>query len=138
MSPSSTITSPELMPTRYSIRSSSAREFDQDSVSGRFDDASLVLGDLRVNQIAAQRPEACQSARLVSLHQTAVSDDIGRQNGREPALDTLCAQDALPGDGRGKLGRWSVSMIALCAPAGGGSSGLDTSIHEGENGKWPS
>src|SRR5215471_13892601 len=117
MSPSSTITSPELMPTRYSIRSSSAREFDQDSVAGRLDDASLVLGDLRVDQIAAQRPEACQSAGLVSFHQTAVSGDIGRQNGREPALDPLCAQDALPGGRRGKPGRRLVSTIALCAPA---------------------
>jgi len=57
-----------------------------------------VLGDLRVDQIAAQRPEARKGAGLVPFHETAVSRDIGRQNGREPALDPLCAQPVLPGD----------------------------------------
>jgi hypothetical protein len=75
-----------------------AREFDQDSIAGSLDDASLVLGDLRVDQIAAQRPEARQGAGLVPFHQAAVSHDVGRQNGREPALDPLCAQPVLPGD----------------------------------------
>jgi len=78
-------------------RFDNAREFDEDSVAGRFDEAPLVLGDLRVDQIAAQRPEARKGAGLVPFHQTAVSGDIACQNGREPALDPLCAQGALPG-----------------------------------------
>ena len=67
-------------------------------VAGGLDDAPLVLGDLRVDQIAAQRLEARQGAGLVRFHQAAVSRDIGRENGREPALDPLCAQPVLPGD----------------------------------------
>jgi hypothetical protein len=58
----------------------------------------VVLGDFRVDQLPAQRLEARQGAGLVPFHQAAVSRDIGRQNGGEPALDPLCARPALPGD----------------------------------------
>jgi hypothetical protein len=81
-----------------------AREFDQGSIAGGLDDASLVLGGLRIDQIAAQRPEARRGAGLVPFHQTAVARDIGGQNGREPAFDPLCAQGALPGRGPQQAG----------------------------------
>ncbi len=45
-----------------------ARELDQDSVAGGLDDAPFVLGDLRVDQIAAQRSEAREGAGLVPFH----------------------------------------------------------------------
>src|SRR5258705_13340587 len=81
-----------------------------------------MLADLRVEQIAAQRLEARHGAHLVPFHQSVVARDIGRQNGRELALDPLCAQGALPGGGGERLSRRLVSTIALCASAGGGSS----------------
>jgi len=77
-----------------------ALKLDKQPVAGGLDDASLVLGDLRVDYITAQRLEAPKGARLVSFHETAVSRDIRREDGREPALDPLCTQDALSG-GRG-------------------------------------
>ena len=42
-----------------------ARKLDQQPVAGGFDDAPLMLGDLRVDKIAAQCPQACQGAGLV-------------------------------------------------------------------------
>jgi len=45
-----------------------AWKFDQDSVAGGLDDAPLVFGDLRVDQITAQRPEAHKGAGLVPFH----------------------------------------------------------------------
>jgi hypothetical protein len=88
---------PRCTATAQATASTTLGKFDQDAVTRGLDDAPLVLGDLRVDQIAAQRPEARKRAGLVPFHQTAVSGDIGCQNGREPALDPLCAQGALPG-----------------------------------------
>jgi hypothetical protein len=43
------------------------------------DDAAVVEREGRVNEIAAERPEARQNTILVSAGQTAVSDNIGDQ-----------------------------------------------------------
>jgi hypothetical protein len=91
MSPSSTMTSPRLIPIRNLIRRSSgvpasridhralqfgstahrvddAREFDQHSVAGRLDDASGMLADLRVDELAAMRLKAFVRAFFVQAH----------------------------------------------------------------------
>src|SRR5438270_766792 len=73
-----------------------ARKFDQEAVAGRLDDAALVLGDQRVDQLAAQGLEARQSAGLAAAHEPAVAGDIGSEDRRQPALDPLCAQTVLP------------------------------------------
>ena len=118
MSPSSTMMSPRLTPTRKTIRWSSgvaalrsampaardgagdrlddARELDQDAVAGGLDDAALVLGDVRIDQVAAMRLEPRQGAGFVLAHQPAVAGDIGGENGREPAFDPLSAQRYSP------------------------------------------
>jgi hypothetical protein len=69
-----------------------ARKLDQEAVAGGLDEVALVLGDLRIDLLAAQPLEARQGAGLVQPHQPTVARDIGR----EPALDPLCAQNALP------------------------------------------
>jgi hypothetical protein len=45
-----------------------AREFDQDAVAGGLDDAALVFGYLRVDQLASMGSEPRQSAGLVLAH----------------------------------------------------------------------
>jgi hypothetical protein len=70
------------------------REFDQDSVAGRLDDATFVFGSLRVDQFTTMASEPCESAGLVLSHEAAVSGHIGGENGREPALDALPAHNA--------------------------------------------
>src|SRR5260370_2399560 len=69
-----------------------ARKFDQDSVPGRLDDTAPVFGDLRINQFTAMRSEPSEGVGFVLAHESAVSDDIGGKNGREPTLDPLSAQ----------------------------------------------
>jgi hypothetical protein len=66
-----------------------AQKLAQDAVAGRLENAALMLGDLRVNQFAAQRLDACQRAGLILTHESAVSRDIGREDGGEPALDPI-------------------------------------------------
>jgi hypothetical protein len=39
-----------------------ARELDQNAVAGRLDDATLVVGDLRVDQLAAMDTQPCQGS----------------------------------------------------------------------------
>ena len=73
-----------------------ARKLDEHAVSGDLEDATFVLGDLRVDQLAAQCLEPRQRAGLIPGHKSAVSSDIGREDSGEPPLDPLGPQRALP------------------------------------------
>jgi hypothetical protein len=73
-------------------RFNDARELDQDAVTGGLDDASLVLGDARIDQFTAMRLEVREGASLIRSHQPAIADDIGGEYGCEPAFHPLFAQ----------------------------------------------
>src|SRR4051794_8039998 len=60
------------------------RTLDQDSVAGRFDDSTFVLGDLGVNEFAAVGSEPSEGAGFVLAHEAAITGDIGGENGRKP------------------------------------------------------
>ena len=45
-----------------------ARKFDKNAVAGGLDDAAFVVGDIRIDQLAAMRSEPCESADLVLAH----------------------------------------------------------------------
>src|SRR5260370_40597248 len=66
-----------------------ARKFDENAVSGGLDDAPTVLRNLRVHQFATAGLEACESAFLVSAHESAVASHIGGQDGGDLAFHTL-------------------------------------------------
>ena len=53
------------------------------AVAGALDDASIMNGDCRIDQVAAQGPEPCQRAILVRSGEPAVADDIGDQDRRK-------------------------------------------------------
>ncbi len=91
---------PRCTATRAGDRFDDARELDQNAVAGGLDDAALVLGNLRVDQLAAMGAQPRQRAGLVLAHQPAVAGDIGGEDGRKPALDPFSAQRFLPGDGQ--------------------------------------
>ncbi len=59
-----------------------ARKFDQHAVTGGLDDATVVLGDARIEHLFAERLELRQRARLVLAHEPAVTDHVGRQDRR--------------------------------------------------------
>ena len=54
-----------------------------------------MLGDLGIEQFAPMSLETCQRASLVLRHETAVTNDIGRQNGCQLTL-TQRALHAIP------------------------------------------
>ena len=66
-----------------------ARELDQEAVAGRLDETAMMLCDLGIDQFAAMRFEPRERAFLVLAHQPAVARVIGREDRRQPALDTL-------------------------------------------------
>jgi hypothetical protein len=66
------------------------------SIFGANSITSFVLGDFRIDQLAATAAQPRQGAGLVRSHQTAVAGDIGRQDGCKPALDPLIGQRFLP------------------------------------------
>ena len=49
------------------------------------DDAAVVLGDFRIEELAAQRLEAFERALLVRPHQPRIPRDIGGEDRGEPA-----------------------------------------------------
>ena len=64
----------------------------QQSVAGGLDDAAAVLADPGIDDLAPVRLQPGERLLLVDTHQPAVAGDIGRQNGRQPALDPLAGQ----------------------------------------------
>jgi hypothetical protein len=74
--------------------STTLEKFDEEAVAGGLDDAALVLGDHRVDQLAADRPQPRERTFLVGADQPAVARDIRRENGRQSAFDAFCGQGA--------------------------------------------
>src|SRR3984893_8784418 len=73
-----------------------ARDLGPQSITGRFDNAAAMLGDLGVRYFAAQRRQDRVRAFLVLAHQPRIARDIGRQDRRQPALDALDHRYILP------------------------------------------
>ena len=57
-----------------------AAELDDAAVAGALDDAAVMDGDGRIDQIAAKRPKPRQDAVLVRAGEPAVADDVGDQD----------------------------------------------------------
>jgi hypothetical protein len=66
-----------------------AREFHEHAVTRRLDDATAPGGDFRVDQFLAAGLQCSKRADFIGTHQSAVADDVGCQNGGEPALYRL-------------------------------------------------
>ena len=63
-----------------------ASELDQRTIAGELDDAAVMLGDLRLDEVLAQRFQACVRALLVGRHEPAIADDVRSQDRGQPAL----------------------------------------------------
>jgi hypothetical protein len=57
-----------------------AAELNNGSIAGSLDDATVVYGDYRINQIAAQRSQPRQRAVLVRASKLGVADHVGDQD----------------------------------------------------------
>jgi len=62
-----------------------AGKFHQQAVAGGLDDATAVFGNLRIEELAAQRFEAFVSALLIGAHQPRIAGDIGGKDRGEAA-----------------------------------------------------
>ena len=60
-----------------------AAELDDRAVAGALDDAPVMDGDGRVDQVAAQRPQPRQRAILVRAGEPAIADHIRSQDRRK-------------------------------------------------------
>ena len=59
-----------------------AGKFRQQPVAGGLDDATMVLGDLRIDQLPAMCLEAFERAFLVRTHQARIAGHIGEDRGK--------------------------------------------------------
>jgi hypothetical protein len=64
-----------------------AREFGQDAVARRLDDAAVMHGDQRIDQILALRLQGAQRTDLVSPHEPGVAGNVDGDDRCQPALD---------------------------------------------------
>ena len=72
-----------------------AGEFDQHAVAHELDDAPAVRGDFGLDQLLAVGAKRGERSRLVAGHQQAVSNHVGCEYRREPALDSFGGYGAL-------------------------------------------
>ena len=70
---------------RAAHRIDDAGKLHQQAVAGGLDDAAVVLGDLRIEELAAQRLEAFERPFLVRPHQPRIPRHIGGQDRGETA-----------------------------------------------------
>ncbi len=64
----------------------SAGVFYENSVSGRLDDAAVILGDVGIDDLTPNGFNSAKCATLILAHQPAVADHICHQDRRKPAL----------------------------------------------------
>ena len=64
-----------------------AGELAERAVAHELDETAPVLGQERVDELAAMGLEAREGAALVALHQARVADHVRRQDSGEPPLD---------------------------------------------------
>ena len=74
-----------------------AAELGQQPVARRLDQPSVMLGELGIEQKSAMGLQLPDRAFLVGADQPAVACDIGRQDGRQPPIQTLAYQGCLRG-----------------------------------------
>ena len=55
-------------------------ELDNCAIAGALDDAAVVHGDGRIDQIAAERPQPRQNPVLVGSGKPRIADDVGHQD----------------------------------------------------------
>ena len=67
---------------RAAHRVDDAAELDEHAVAGALDDAPVMHGDGRIDQIAAQGAQPREGAILVGAGEPAVADDVRRQDRR--------------------------------------------------------
>jgi hypothetical protein len=70
---------------RAADRIDNAGKLHQHAVAGGLDDATAVFGDLRIEELAAQRLEAFVRALLIGAHQPRIAGDIGGKDRGEAA-----------------------------------------------------
>jgi hypothetical protein len=60
-----------------------AAEYDDVAVTGALDDAAVMHGDRRADQVAAERPEPGEHAILVGAGKPRIADNVGNQDRRQ-------------------------------------------------------
>ena len=70
---------------RATHRIDDAGKFHQHAVAGGLDDASVMLPDLRVDELATMRLQAVEGALLIRSHQPRITRHIGGEDRRKTA-----------------------------------------------------
>ena len=80
--------------TQYGVHD--ARELHQHGIARDFDDASVTFGNRGIYDFFPVGFKLRNGARLVSLHEAAVTDHVGGEDGRKSALDPKLFHRSVP------------------------------------------
>ncbi len=70
-------------------RVENAAELDHEAVAHHLEDATAMLGNGGIEELAAMLAQRPHGALFIGLHQPAVAHYVGRQYRRQPPLDLL-------------------------------------------------
>src|SRR5437899_3582543 len=71
-------------------------KFAEQAVPGGFDDAAAMLLDLRIGNLAPKDLQFAERPFLIGPHQPRIPGDVGRQDRREPPLDSCLRHRSRP------------------------------------------
>ena len=74
---------------RAARRVKNAAELDQEAVAHHLEDAPAMLGHGGIEELAAMLAKRAQRALLVGLHEPAVANDVGRQDGGKSTFNAF-------------------------------------------------
>jgi hypothetical protein len=108
---------PPLDCDRALYRVDDARELDQGAVAQQLDDSAVVRGDGRFDEILPQGFQPRVRPRLVGGHEARVPDDIGSENGRQPAFGSNFSHLGRPSESveEGRITRCAVLVSNVVA-----------------------
>jgi hypothetical protein len=74
----------------------SAWVLDENPISGRLDDAPVILGDVGIDHFTSNGFNSTKRSPLILAHQPAVADHVCHQDSREPALQMRVIHSRTP------------------------------------------
>jgi hypothetical protein len=108
-----------------------AAELNDAAVAGALDDAAVMHGDGRINEVAPKGPEPCEDAIFVRASKPGIADDVGHQDrGEFPCLAHGVIAEVARSPGRGGLSMARVhAALAEGMKAGSASLRVDPSVY---------
>jgi hypothetical protein len=80
------VTIPRRIATAQATASTTLAKLDENAIPGGLHNTTVMSGDSRISEFAADRCQGAQSADLVDAHETAITNDVSCEDRGQPSL----------------------------------------------------